>query len=310
MVISLIRKHLWMFGLCLALTSTDAFAQDSKVVPPEIQPQALPLKIVSPILESFERPRTHYQQDEIIVYQIRIKWPEPVMGVRMNSPQMALENLELIGIGEEAVSESEKVADDLSVEQILTLRFKGQHSGPAKIDSLILEWVQAGGASSSRLSIPAIELTIQKQKNPLFWIIISAASLIGLGASLLLFRIKKKTLQSVQPSESIEEMYLRQFDPLKNSITSDSNSKNFLNDLMKILDRYTQQKFDWNHSQEDYNALHKKVDNIWGQKEVRDLKELFDKIEYCRFSGSELKREELIPLFQSVRSFIERKKVI
>ena len=251
MVISLIRKHLWMYGLCLALTSTHVFAQDSEVAQPEIQPQPLPPKIISPILESLKHPAAHYRLDEIIVYQIKVKWSEPITGVRMNSPQMVLENLELIGIGEETVSESVKSADDLSVEQILTLRFKGQHPGPAKIDSLVLEWTQAGGASSSRLSIPAIAFTIEKQKNLLIWIVLAVAALIGAIAGFLLLRIKKKPPQSVPLPESAEETYLRQLDSLKNSMASNLNAKNFLNDLTKILDQYLQQKFDWNHSQED-----------------------------------------------------------
>lgn len=302
MVISLIRKHLWMFGLLWALTSTFVFAQSNEAIPPVSQLQVLPPKIVSPTLESLERPADHYQLDEIVEYRIKVKWPEEVTGIRMNSPQMVLENLELIGIGEEAVSGM--------IEEILTLRFKGLHSGPAKISSLTLEWIQADGISTSRLNVPPVELTIKKPANPLLWIGIASGTLVTFGVGFLVFRLKKKTAEVVQIPESLEESYLRQLDALKNSISGNSNSKVLLNDLMKVLERYVQQKFDWNHSQEDYNALHKKADQAWGSKEVKEIQNLFEKIEYSRFSGSELKQEELISLFQSVRSFIERKKVI
>ena len=302
MVISLIRKHLWMFGLCWALTSTFVFAQSNETTPPVSQLQVLPPKIVSPTLESLERPAAHYRLDDIIEYRVKIKWPEVVTGIRMSSPQMVLENLELIGVGEEAVSGM--------IEEILTLRFKGLHPGPAKISSLTLEWIQADGISTSRLNVPPVELIIKKPANLLLWIGIASSILIAFGLGFLLFRLKKKSAEIVQTPESVEESYLRQLDTLKNSISGNPNTKIFLNDLMKLLERYVQQKFDWNQSQEDYNALHKKVDRVWGSKEVKEIQNLFEKIEYNRFSGSELKQEELISLFQSVRSFIERKKVI
>lgn len=311
MFISLIRKPVWMLGLFLALSSTPVFGQDNQAIPPEVELQAPPPKIVEPRLESTKQPRTRYRLDEVIVYQITVKWPEPVSNVRMGSPQMSLKNLELIGVGEETVSVSDSREGDTSIEQILTLQFKALKPGPAKINSLILEWIQSDGISSSRLKIPSLELTIRKSNNPLFWISIfgSAAVIISAFFGLAYFK-KKKAIPSVQPVKTAEDACLNQLDQLKNSLKSESDSKNFLNHLMRVLDQYARQKFDWNHSQEDYNALQKKADKIWDQKEIRELKELFERIEYSRFSGSELKTEELNSLFQSVRSLIERKKVL
>ena len=308
MSIALIRRYLWMLLLCFALTSTNIFAQENEILQTEEQPQVLlPPKIVSPKLKSVKQPADTYQLNEVIEYQIQVKWPEPVLDVRMNSPQMVLVNLELIGVGQETVS---KPGQDNGEEQILTLRFKAQNPGPAKINSLVLEWTQAEGAATSSLKIPSVEITIRKQTNYLFWILIFGFSLVVFGAGFIFSRMKKKTPEASGPAQTFEETCLSQLVHAKNLAETSLHNANFLNDLTQILDRYVQQKFGWNRSQEDYNALQKKADKIWGKKEIGELKELFEKIEYYRFSGSELKPDELITLFQSVRSFIERKKVI
>ncbi len=305
---SLIQRYLWVLLLCFALTSTNIFAQENKIHQTEEQPQVLlPPKIVSPELASIRRPAHKYQLNEVIEYQVQVKWPEPVSDVRMSSPQMTLENLELTGIGQETVS---KPGQDNGEEQILTLGFKAQNPGPAKINSLVLEWTQAEGAATSSLKIPSVEITIRKQTNYLFWILIFGFSLVVFGAGFIFSRMKKKTPEASGPAQTFEETCLSQLVHAKNLAETSLHNANFLNDLTQILDRYVQQKFVWNRSQEDYNALQKKADKIWGKKEIRELKELFEKIEYYRFSGSELKPDELITLFQSVRSFIERKKVI
>ncbi len=304
MFISLIRKYLWVFVLCLALTPANIFAQpDQEVTQPENIPPAPP-KIVSPELGHVDLPKSIYRIDETIPYQVVVKWPEPPVDVRMNSPELNLENLELIGVGQETLS---KPGDSAGEEQVLTLRFKAPKKGPAKINSVTLLWTQGGGISTSSLKIPSVELTIKnKPINPWIWICGIALSTLAILGSLLLFRKKKPVSAPVIP-KTPEELYLTKINELKNS---GFEGRNLLNDLTRLLERYLQEKFNWNRSQEDYNALQKKAEKSWDKKEVGELKELFDKIEFMRFSGSEPQQNELITLYQSARSFIERKIVV
>ena len=299
---------LWLF---LALASTNVFAQSNETIQTEKPSELVPSKIVSPELASVKRPNDKYNLNDEIIYEIKVKWPEPVSDVRMSSPQMMLENLELVGVGQEAVSNSGQSARDSTSEQLLTLRFKAQKPGPAKINSLILKWTQAEGASLSSLKIPPVEISVRKPVNSLLLIFTVGFLFITTGIILVfIFRIKKKSKFVPMKTQSAEELYLDELDRLKSLPSSNTNSNHFLNDLTRILDRYVQQKCDWIHSQEDYNTLQKKAEKLWDKKEVRILKELFNQIEYCRFSGAELKQNELMMLVESARSFIERKKVI
>ena len=304
MSISLIQKYLWMLVFAWTLTSTIVFAQSEQGATQAEALPPVPPKIVSPELNHTNPPKSVYQLDEIIPYQVSVKWPEPPVDARMNSPEMLLDNLELVGVGQETVSNSD---EDLGEEQLLTLRFKALKPGPAKVSSLVLIWAQAGGISTSTLKIPPVQLTIQKKSNLIPWfgggIVIATLS----AAVILLIRRKKRhSAQAVTP-KTLEERIVVQFDHVKNSGV---RGRDFLNELSRVLERYLQEKFDWNRSQEDYNALQKKAEKNWDKKEVREIKDFFEKIDFYRFSGSGLSEEELINLFQSARSFVERKVIV
>lgn len=309
MSISLIQKPGWMLLLCLTMASAHVFGvddqSDSIQTDPQILAPVLPPKLISPELESVERPSGQYKLDDIITYQVKVKWPEHSSEIRMSSPRMDLENLELIGVSEETVSGPGRDADS-ELEQILILRFQAQKEGPAKINSLILEWTQAGGTLASSLKIPSVELMIQKRKNPVIWISVFGFLCIVLVVSLFFIRRKNKKAMPVSQSQTIEEQYLSQLGHIKNSPDKDWSGKEMLVHLDAVLEQYIRQKFNWIRGQEDYNALQNKID----KKEISQIKEFFDKMEYLRFSSSELKREEFISLFEKVQMFIERRKVI
>ncbi|GEM_PF-4235063 len=289
----------------MLMTSTNIFGQDES---PDLNSQtpAVSEKIVSPVLESADRPSNVYRLSDIITYQIKIKWPELPEHARMSSPKMTLQNLELIGVSEETVSNPNKEINDSSIEQILTLRFKALKPGPAEINSLILEWVQGEGASVSSIRAPSVKLTVKSDKIVWMWPLFLGIILIVCAAFVFYFFKKKKTPAPVS-NLSLEESYLNELNQTLSSLEFNSNHKTFLNELEKIFGHYLDQKLSWNRNQEDYNALQKKAEKKWDRREIQEIKTLFDQMEYCRFSGSELNRQELISLVNTVKSFIERK---
>lgn len=301
----------WMLWLCMmATTSTFLYAQEQQLG--EMAPTVTAPKLVSPELESVERPKKEYLLHEIISYQIKIKWPELPANVRMVSPQLELENLELIDIGQETVSRPRDPGDSSEIEQILTVQLKAQKPGPAKINTLILQWTQGDGLMSSSLKIPSTDIVIKKQF-PFYVVLWSSLAIIFFSLMMFILGRRKKKIQEDQSETvtSLETNSLNELNSVKEKFAANVlTDKIFLDQTVQILEHYLKQKFDWNRHQEDYNALQKKTEKYWEKTEIRALIDLFEKVQFSRFSGAGMNREELMSLFTSIYSFIERKRVI
>ena len=284
-----------------------AFAEDT--APPPINVEAPPPspKIVSPSLESARSPKTEYSLNEPIIYEVKVRWPETPEQVRMGSPEMELDNLELIGVGAETASDAESTS---VFDQLLTLRFKALHPGEAKINSLTLTWSQNDGLSTSRLKIPAQEFKIVNQKSYLFWLVL-IFPLAGLALGGIYFKSKSSQKKNqAEANISLEELIQRKLKNVKSSWDQNQNHQVFLIEITKNLQDYLSQKLSWNQGQEDYNAFQIKAEKLWDKKEAKELRELLQNLEFKRYSGSELRADELSSLFQFVYSFVEHKKMV
>lgn len=264
----------------------------------------------SPRIESLDRPSSNYSLGSVIPYQIRVRWPSPAIEeVRMSSPDLTLENLELIGVSQETISGPEESA---STDQILTFNFKGQKPGLAKIKRFTLKWIQSDGASTSELAIPPLELTITQPQN--WWLIIflsvgGATALGGLGFLFWTLSQKEKPIpQNVDKSQ--EDLILEDLSAAQQRWETNSHHQEFLNELNHLIGQYAAQKLGWNPSQEDYNALQKKAESKWSKKEASAFIELFRTLEYERFSGTVVEPNRLTKLYRTIYSFIEHKKII
>src|SRR3989338_2074580 len=102
-----------------------------------------------PMIESAAALKSKYHAGETFEYAVRIKWDRSPESVRMASPEMALSNLELLGVGQETVSSSS--LENPEQEQILRFRFRALRPGSASIDRMILQWIGQGGESTYTL---------------------------------------------------------------------------------------------------------------------------------------------------------------
>lgn len=303
--------HNYLRGLLFILwiaVPVNIYAEEIQNTPPqEVVPEVIPPKIISPSLENAHTPKTRYHLDETIVYEVIVKWPEQPEQIRMVSPEMELENLELLGVGQESISSG---AESNEFEQLLSLRFKPLKTGRVHIQSLVLKWVQGDGLATTELKIPSLELTVSQ--NPLTWLKWSGvgAGTVAFLIALLIWVLKKRK-KSNQPSRevSLEELFLKQLEE-KYASPQRQNSRIFLAELTKIAEQYLSQKLDWNQGKEDYNALKIKAEKMWGKSDARLLKELLEKLEYTRFSGDTPDLHETSNLYESIYHLIQQRQTI
>ena len=273
----------------------------------------VPEKIISPRLEKTEQPNKTYRLGETISYRVLINWSAQVEDLRLSPLDLNLENLELLGVNQETVSEPEKTGEIEGFKQILTFRFTPQKPGRAAINHFLLRWTQASDSITSELVIPSVELTIIPPPFPWIRIIIFLTSVLGVLAlpiSILMVVKKKKSSLQTSPPQSLEESTLERLRTSHFQWETKAVHQEFLGELIRLLEQYFSQKLDWNPSQESYNALQKKAQAKWSKKDGEELGKLLQNIEYERFSGMQPEREKLAALYQAIYSFIERRKIV
>ncbi len=270
---------------------------------------------VFPKLESVEQPSKAYRPGEVISYHVLISWPVQIESLRLKPPDLNLENLELLGVSQETASEPEKPGENRGeFKQLLTFRLAAQKPGHATVNHFLLRWTQDNETIVSELLIPSMELTIMPLPFP--WartILILSAGVFGalaLPISIFLMIKKKKSSLQVSPPQSLEESTLERLRTSHLQWEIKAVHQEFLGELTHLLEQYSSQKLDWNPSQESYNALQKKAQEKWSKKDSEELGKLLYHIEYERFSGTRLEREKLATLYQTIYSFIERRKIV
>lgn len=284
----------------------------SATVKAELSSGASPSEVLSPTLENLERPNKTYRAGEEIRYGIRIRWPMFDEAIRMSSPELSLENLELLGVKQETLSTADNQESTKGIEQVLTFRFVAAESGRAAIKSFSLHWTYAEGIISSSLSIPPVEFKITSSKSSWLWpVVIGGGGLAIISSGIFVFLLKKKIQKPPgKPPLSLEETTLLELLEIRKKWESTNTTQIFLNELTHLFEDYLGRKLDWNLHQDGYNALHHKAEGKWSRKEAHEIKEIFQALEYQRFAGAATEGNEPLSLYQKIDLFIERKKVI
>ncbi len=307
----MLRARYWVIVIgCVAFLIVGTVNAET---PPDNPVQIVQLAPISPKLEKLEQPKKMYRLGEIITYRVFVRWPSlEIDEFRLSPPELNLENLELLGVSQETVSEPGETEQSKGLVQVLTFRFTAQKPGKASANRFLLRWIQGNGILTNELVIPELELTITQPSLPWSHIAIMGGSiLLGLGllfTVLFLFK-KKKPLQEI-PALLFEDKALEQLRGIRTRWESNEIHQEFLSELIRLLQRYSSQKLDWNPSQDSYNALQKKAGEKWSKKEAQELSDLLQNLEYERFSGVTLEREKLVALYQAIYSFIEQKKIV
>lgn len=261
----------------------------------------------SPIaLEITEKPQGIYSENTTILYQVRLHFPSGNgQSLRLLPPNPNLENLEFLGISQEVSASSDS---QTGLEQILTFRFRPLKTGPSKIHKIELTWAREDGSGGPSLEIPSAAFVIRKS----FPAYAPWAALTALGAAALtvfLIRKKQKPVSSPIPEKTLEEIVLTELALLGGEIKRGKTAE-FLDRLNKMTERYLAQKLDWNGLRDGYNTLAPKAEREWGRKDAQALEEFLKTLERLRFSGEEVPEYELVRLYQTIVSLIEKKKTV
>ena len=301
-----VRNRIGFVVICFLLTATArAFA---------LTPESVITEPPSPpALETIEKPRESYALSELIFYRVRITWPQTNEKARLGSPDLDLVNLELIGVSQEAASASVESGAQDKFEQILTFKFRAQKAGPASINRITIPWLFADGSFSGNLTVAPIEITIRKSwKMP---VLVAAFTLTAVGGIVLLgmlarTRQKKRSDEAASPAvKSIEEDALEELSKARGAWEADRKGSDFSNRTTQIFKHYISLKLDWNPALGDYNALYEKAGLSWSKKEAERLKELFQNLEFQRFSGQQEQAAKMTALYESICSFVTQKKM-
>lgn len=261
------------------------------------------------VLEITKKPQGTYSENTTILYQVRLHFSsDNSQSLRLLPPNPNLENLEFLGISQEMTASANSPAGS---EQTLTFRFRPLKPGPSKIHELKLAWAREDGSQGPSLEIPPAAFVIRKSFLPYApWAGLAALTALGTGAlTVFLIRKKQKPVSSPIPEKTPEEIVLTELTPLRDEITR-GQTADFLNRLHKITEGYLTQKLDWNGPRDGYNTLARKAEKEWTKKEVQILEEFLNTTERMRFSGEEVPEYELVRLYQTIVSLIEKKKTV
>ncbi|MBI4368304.1 MAG: hypothetical protein HY588_02810 [Candidatus Omnitrophica bacterium] len=303
----LIRRLVLVFSFLFVLLPIKLNAEP----PNDTDVQAVP--VPTPRLDRVEQPTGTYRVGEMLSYRIHILWPELPENVRMDSPEIQTENLQLEGVRQETNSTAENVLGK-GIEQILTFQFLAQKTGKAEISRFSLRWNQGDGAVSSQIEVPAVRITIAPASKPWPVILGLGTGLLGLlfgSITLILNRKNRKRAQVPNPTVlSLEDQFIEDANRLYHTHELKPNPKDFLEGLTRLLLTYVKQKLDWNPSQGGYNTLEKKAGERWSQKEAARLRELLQALEYERFSGTQTSADNVKATYEKTLSFINQRRVI
>lgn len=286
-------------GVIMSLTPAILFAE---VIEAPVSPQIL---LPPPKLKKVEAPeKKTYQIGEAITYQISVELPTSAKTIRMNSPELDLENLTLEGVKQEAEGEQE---------QVLSFQFKGIKPGEAKINRFTLRWTYGEGLTTNELSIPARQFTIVVSH--LAWIkygvpIMALLLAGGIAFTLIGFIQAKKKKKTSVPVITLEDQTMGKLQTTFNRWANEKAHKIFLSEMGHIFQEYLSQKLDWNPTKADYNELQKTTEGKWGRREGQELVQLLKSLEFQRFSGSEPNQQELNKIYESIYSLVRQKKGI
>jgi hypothetical protein len=267
----------------------------------------LPQAFVSPIVEPIQ-PNKQYRTGETVVYQIQVHWPKFKEDIRLNSPEIATENLEFIGMSQEIVSG----AENERVNQLLSFKFVTQKPGPAKVNPFPLRWTYGEGIQTTEVSVPGLELTVTRSVSELLKqvsFLVSIGFLVVTGMFLLFARLRKKEAAPNVSLNPFEESALNELEKIKNEWQSSGPNADFLSDLSRVFNRYLEQKLGWNPAKASYNDVKKLIEEKWSKKEASELKELIDQLEQIRFSEGAKDQKTLDQFYFTISSFIERRKI-
>ena len=265
---------------------------------PAANPVASPLP---PEIKQVQSPaKSHYSVGESINYRLVVHLPSGSEGFRMDSPDLELENLELIGVNQEASEANE---------QILNFRFSAKTPGIAKIKHFLLRWIYGAGTLTSEYKIPPAEFKISAP-SPSFKFLIAALIGIFFALSILVAFMIKKKKKPVPVRFSVEEAMLEELKSIYSEFQNTGAPQKSLGKMRHIFEEYLKQKLDWNPARLNYNELQKKLGEKWSSKEANEVEELIRAMEYQQYSGSEIEQNKFVTIYQTVYSLIERRKSI
>lgn len=274
---------------------------------------ALHQEIVSPTLEVRGPKERHYRPGDVVVYQVLVHWPSLPENARLNSPEIATENLKFLGVSQETTAEENPPGRMGETVQILNFKFAGQKPGPAKVDRFPLRWTLAEGAATTSVTVPELQLNITDSSTawlkPPFLLISAALLLLPIVILFAVTQTKKQKVPAVFAENLSEDTALRELEAVQTGKENKGNVRDFLSRLSQIFYRYLDQKLGWNPTKGSYNDIRKSVEEKWSKKEASELKELIDQLEYLRFSEGKKDPDAAEKLCNAVSSFIERRKI-
>jgi len=264
---------------------------------------------ITPTWEVLEFPHATYGFGDTITFRVRLGWPETEDSLRLDQPDLDLDNLELIGISEETRSETNP--SEIG-KHILDFSFRAIKPGVARINRIGLRWKDSKGEISSRISIPGLSFIIKPKPRLWFYVAsVGAVFLLGASGALGWYVFQRPKHKRDQPETiSFLETFLNDLKNTKAEWQFKGNDEKFLSEIFRIADLFLSQELDWHLKRESYNALKERAEGKWTRREVITITRFLDRLKQERFSGEIPKRDEIEATYHILFSFIEQKKVI
>jgi len=268
--------------------------------------------ILGPTLKGIDSPKETYKLDDTIYYKVRLQWSKREQTLRMKPPDIELVNLELLSVSEESVASSRDGGPGNKIERVLNFKFRALAPGPAAIKNITLEWNSENSFVTTKLSIPGLELKIERQFP--WWLAGAALSaiLVGVGSVFGIASVRRRKLAQPQRSVPSTEsaVILNELHDTYQKWNADQNHQQFFNALSVLSERFLSHELNWHPSGEDDTDLEAKILKKWTRKDYAIIKGMLRMLEEYRFSGVSLERKEIEDLYQTLKSFIERKRII
>ncbi len=282
----------------------------------DVQNESIGTEMVSPTFKVLRRPKEIYRLPEIIEYRVQVSWPKQITAVRLQPPEMQLENLELVRVGQEAgfQTQSEPAEEET---QVFNFQFHALKPGTASIKTLSIKWLSGANETRSTFSLPRAAFQIKKPiqiPHIFLWILTPLALVSSLFAVVLYSKRKKILTEKLEPADTKNEIagqLLAQLQDASHSLINKKDAASFFIVLRNAFDVYLKSKIEWDHSHDSKDDLFQKASRAWSEKDAKVLCGLLVKLEFLRYSGAHSTlANEAEEVCQELKLFISQKMTV
>jgi len=266
----------------------------------------LDLFAATPEFKILNQPKSAYRLGQSIEYKILVSLEQMPEQARLNSPTYDLENLELVNVRQETITED--TTSDGASTQMLTFVFKSVLPGTAEIKNLKIRWALPDGTENYEYELPPVKIKISRPLSAYYKIV--AIVWCGIAFPVILYFWvswkKKKAEENTIVELSLEDKASRKLKEIREHV-EEKDPRNALKEATSIFNDYLEQTTEWCSKTGDIELLKQQAAQKWSRKESDHICQLIKELECARFGGDFENINKVKTLINSITLFIESK---